>query len=143
MPSPTLRHLAVGALIGLAGCASGPTPLPTIATGPDAEVTVNGLHKMDNTVMQLAYAKADMDLTQYTAFMLDPATVAYKRDPQGRRRGTVSDANFELTAEQMEFLKEIFHEQVVEALTEDDGYELVTEPGENVLRLSASSSTSS
>ena len=139
MSSRTLKYLAVAALTGIAGCASSaPVGLPTIATGADAEVTVDGLHKMDNTVMQLAYAKADMDLTQYTAFMLDPATVAYKRDPQGRRRGTVSDANFELTPEQMESLKEVFHEQVVEALTEDDGYELVTVPAENVLRISAS-----
>lgn len=137
-PRP-LKHLAVGTLMGLAGCASGtPAALPTIATGAEAEVTIDGLHKLDNTIVQLAYAKPDMDLTPYTAFMLDPATVAYNTDPQGRRRGNTSDANFELTAEQMESLKEIFHEQLVEALTKDDGYDLVTAPAENVLRLSAS-----
>ena len=137
MPSRCTKSVTVVALLSLGGCASGPAVLPSIATGALAEVTVDGLHKMDNSVVQLAYVKPDMDLTGYTSFMLDPATVAYQKDPGGRRRGGGGDSNFELTTTQMESLKEIFHEQIVEALTEDDGYELVTQPAANVMRISA------
>ncbi len=38
----------------------------------------------------------------------------------------------------METLKRLFREAVVEALTKDDGYELTTEPGPDVLRITAS-----
>jgi hypothetical protein len=37
----------------------------------------------------------------------------------------------------METLKRLFREAVVEALTKDDGYELTTEPGPDVLRVTA------
>ena len=37
----------------------------------------------------------------------------------------------------MQTLKETFREEIERALTEDEGYELVSEPGPNVLRLDA------
>ncbi len=81
-----------------------------------------------------------MDLTPYTRFMLDPVEVAYQRDPGNRRRsgGAGANDNFALSPSQMETLKDLFQEAVVEALTKDDGYELMTEPGPDVLRITAS-----
>jgi len=139
MTSRLLNLLLGASVVAMGACASGPAPLPTPVTGPDAEVTVEGLYKMDNTVMQMGYAKPDLDLSGYTAFMLDPVRVAYQKDPLGRTRRTMGgESNFALSARQMENFKEIFHESVVEALTEDEGYELVGEPAPNVLRINAS-----
>jgi len=109
-------------------------------TGPEAEVTVDGLHRVDNSVMALAYTKPDLDLRRYTQFMLDPVTVAYKRDPGDRRSSATPgrEPNFALRPSQMEELKSVFHEAVVEALTEDDGYELVETPAPDVLLITAS-----
>ena len=133
-----LLNLLLGAsLVSMSACSSGPTPLPTPVAGEGAEVTVEGLYKMDNTVMQMGYAKPDLDLSGYTAFMLDPVRVAYQKDPAGRNRYS-NDQNFALSSRQMENLKEIFHESVTDALTEDGGYELVDEPAPNVLRINAS-----
>ena len=46
--------------------------------------------------------------------------------------------NFALTPRQMENFQSWFQEAVVDALTEDGGYELSTEPGPDVLRITAS-----
>ena len=49
--------------------------------------------------------------------------------------------NYALTDTQMETLKSLFREAVVEALTKDDGYELVDDPGPEVSRITAGSET--
>jgi len=129
--------LSIGILVVVTGCAA--TPPPTLQTGPNAEVSADGLVRVDNSVVPLAYLKPDMDLTPYTRFMLDPVEIAYQKDPGNRRRsdfaGTVR--NFALSQSQMEDLQEMFQEAVVEALTEEDGYELTTEPAPDVLRITA------
>ena len=134
------KIFSTGILVAVAGCASTPTPPPTLQTGPDAEVTVDGLVRVDHAVVPVAYRKPDMDLSQYTRFMLDSVEVAYQRDPGNRRRSPMGGGgdNFALSPSQMETLKGMFHEAVVEALTKDDGYELTTEPGPDVLRITAS-----
>ena len=137
MNSHICKVFSTRILVAMAGCAA--TPPPTLQTGPDAEVTVDGLVRVDNAVVPVAYRKPDMDLTPYTRFMLDPVEVAYQKDPGDRRRSEIAGAsgNFALSPSQMETLKGMFREAVVEALTEDDGYELTTEPGPDVLRITA------
>jgi len=123
----------------LGGCASAP-PAPTLQSGPDAEVTVDGLYRVDNSVMQLAYMKPGWDLRGYTAMMIDPVTVAYKTDPGGRRRepgGGVGSQNFALSDTQMENFKSFFQEAVENALTRDGGYRIANNPGPDVLRITA------
>ncbi len=131
--------LSIGILVAVTGCASSPALPPTLQTGPDAEVTVDGLVRVDHAVVPVAYRKPDADLTPYTRFMLDPVEVAYQKDPGNRRRSDFagSERNFALSPSQMEDLREMFQETVVEALTEDDGYELTTEPAPDVLRITA------
>ena len=137
MNSCLCRVFSTGILVAVAGCAS--TPPPTLQTGPNAEVSVDGLVRVDNAVVPVAYRKPDMDLTPYTRFMLDPVEVAYQKDPGNLRRSRGgSDDNFALSPSQMETLKSMFQEAVVEALTKDDGYELTTEPAPDVLRITAS-----
>jgi hypothetical protein len=131
--------LSAALLVGMAGCASTPTPEPTIQTGPDAEVTIDGLVRVDNAAVPVVYVKADMDLKPYTRFILDPVEVAYQKDPGNRRQSGVAGAegNFALSPTQMEQFRGAFQEAVVEALTRGNGYELVTEPGPDVLRITA------
>ena len=131
--------VALAAAGVLAGCATNTLP-PTIQTGPNAEVTVDGLHRVDNSLVQMAWMKPDMDLRGYTALMLDPVFVAYQKDPQDRRRAEqvgAGDPNFALSPTQMENLKSWFHEAVVEAFSRDGAYRITTTPGPDVLRISA------
>jgi hypothetical protein len=109
-------------------------------TGPDAEVTIDGLVRVDNAVVPVVYVKPDMDLTPYTRFMLDPVEVAYQKDPGSTRQSGPGggQGNFALTPRQMEEFRNSFQEAVIEALTRGNGYELTTEPGPDVLRITAS-----
>ncbi len=130
--------VALGAAVILGGCASVPQS-PTLQSGPDAEVTVDGLYRVDNSVMQLAYMKPGWDLQGYTAMMIDPVTVAYQTDP-GNRRSSVGGAgpqNFALSDAQMANFKSFFQEAVEDALTEDGGYRIANNPGPDVLRITA------
>ena len=140
MKSHLRAIVSSGFVAALAGCASAASAPPTLQTGPNAEITVDGLHRVDNSILQLAYASPDMDLRPYTEFMLDPVTVAYKKDPQGRTRSTsvgAGESNFALSPSQMDRLKGIFQEEVVKAMTADSGYHITDAPGPNVLRVTA------
>ncbi len=50
----------------------------TIQTGPDAEVSFDGLHKVDNSQADFAWAKPDFDISNYTKIMLVGAGVEYR-----------------------------------------------------------------
>jgi len=121
----------------IAGCETTPALEPTIQTGPSAEVTVDGLNRVDNSKMALAYVKPDVDLGSYTKIMLDPVSIAYKKEPRGtgRMRSAHNESNFALTPQQTENMKGLFQEAAVNALTSDNGYLIVSHPGPDVLRL--------
>ena len=124
--------------IAIAGCETTPAQEPTIQTGSSAEVTVDGLHRVDNSKMALAYVKPDVDISSYTKIMLDPVSIAYKKEPRGtgRMRTAHHESNFALTPKQTEKMKGLFQESAVNALTSDNGYQIVSHPGPDVLRVS-------
>ena len=64
--------------------------------------------------------------------MLDPVEVAYQTDPGDRRRsaGAGPAGNYALSPSQMQTLKDLFREAVVEALTKDDGYPVLRQAQE-------------
>ena len=130
----------VGVMVAATGCASAPAGPPTLQTGPDAEVTIDGLVRIDNAAVPVAYRKPDLDLTPYKRFMLDPVEIAFQKDPGGRTQSGLAGGpgNFALSPAQVEALRTLFRESVVEALTRDDGYELTDQPGPDVLRITAS-----
>jgi hypothetical protein len=130
-----VRGLTLVSLVALtSACASAPAAPPSIS--PTAERSLDGLYRVDNSILRYAEVRQDLDLSAYDAFMLGPVEVTYQKDP-GVRAGATGDANFALTERQMTTLKEVYLEEITRALTEDDGYELVTTPGPNVLRLDA------
>ena len=73
---------AVIALLALAvaGCSSAP---PTVQTGPDAEVSFDGLHLIDNSVFALAWADPDADWARYNKFIAGGAEFEFRAVRQG------------------------------------------------------------
>ena len=51
---------------------------PRIQTGPDAEISFDGLHRVDRTVMDEAWAKPTLDLTGYSKLLLATGEFAYR-----------------------------------------------------------------
>ena len=136
MKSPLKMVTTAGILVGLAGC--GAAPPPTVQTGPDAEVSADGLHRVDNSVMAMAWVKPDLNLQGYTKLMIEDVTVAYQKEPRATTQSPgSSEDNFALTPSQMDNLKSWFNEAVITALTKEDGWEIVDTPGLDVLRVSA------
>lgn len=135
MRSLLICTIAAGALLATAGHASA-QDLPPMELD-STQVTADGLYKVTNSIMALAYVKPHHDLQSYSKFMLDPVSVAYQRDPHGQRSalGAGGHPNFELAPYQMDNFKEWFQDEVKKALSEDDGYELVDAPAPDVLRI--------
>lgn len=122
------RTLVLSSLVAVGACSSAPAPL---RIAPGGAVSIDGLVRLDNTIMAIGEAKPGLDLTRYTAFILDQVTVAYQKDPGNVRRNSI-DSNFALTRPQMEELQSLFQREVEKALTENDGYDLVSVAGPNV-----------
>jgi hypothetical protein len=59
----------------IGGCT---TAAPTIQAGPDAELSFDGLHKVDNSQADLAWARPDFDISGYTKIMPVGAGIEYR-----------------------------------------------------------------
>lgn len=96
-------------------------------------ITVDGLHRLSDTELAIVYAQPGADLSQYNKVYLVDAHVAFKKN---WRRDQNTGGRLRVTASDMEKMKTelagMFSEVFTETLTEG-GYELVTEPGEDVL----------
>ena len=86
----TSRLAMLLSLAVFAGCA----PTPTFQEGPDAEVTHDGLTRMDGTIMDVVWARTDIDLTGYSKVMFDGVGVEFREvsGPYSGRAGTGTSA---------------------------------------------------
>jgi hypothetical protein len=143
MPSVSKRRRIRSAAIALlcacalAGCRSdGP---PVLETGPNAEVTHDGLVRVRSSRFQYAWLKPDADFARYSQVMMDPVTVAYKRPPrETESRRNPDRGNFALTSEQMAAMKRYFAEAFEKELATLENFTLVHAPGPGTLRVEAS-----
>lgn len=107
---------------------------PRIQTGPDAEISFDGLHRVDRTVMDEAWAKPTLDLTGYSKLLLATGGFAYREvDDVGRYDRNATE--FPISEENREMLKEIVGEIFREEFEDIENWEIVTQPGPDVLIL--------
>lgn len=106
---------------------------PEIETGSKAEVTADGLHRVKRTVLDAAWVKPDLDLTQYTKLMVANAGVSYRKlkDVSGPRAR--SETQFAVQEKNKARFEGILREEFTEELEKLERYEIVTEPGPDVL----------
>jgi hypothetical protein len=132
---PKVGLLFTGVIL-FAGCAASP---PVLDTGADAEPTFDGLYPVRNSVMDHAWARPDIDLTDYSKVMLVGAGIAFR--PGGETRHTRMPASatthFEVSAQQRDALREIMVEAFTAELSASDRFELVSSPGPDVLMVYA------
>lgn len=117
-----------------AGCAS----TPELQRGPDAEVTFDGLTRVDNTVMSMVWVRPGAELDAYNKVMLVGAGIEF-REASGPTSGSTSSmrrssqTEFPLSEADQERLRETVSEAFTSAMTGSDRFELVNEPGPGVL----------
>jgi len=111
------------------------TTAPTIQSGPNAELSYDGLHKVDNSQADMAWARPDIDLTGYTKLMPISGGIEYaEADNMGR---TTRDRNKggpyfidDRSREQFETLVgDVFKEELAKV----ERFTLVDEAGPDVL----------
>ncbi len=116
----------------LVACTTAP---PTIQTGPDAELSFDGLHKVDNSQADVAWARPDFDISGYTKIWPVGAGIEYRqvkdrgRSTMARSQGGPYFIDDKSRAKFEELVSEIFREE----LQKLERYELVDGPGPDVL----------
>ncbi len=109
---------------------------PAMAKDDPPEVSIEGLELVDKDRRGEIYADPDIDWSQYTQTMLDPATVAFRRHWQRDQNRSYA---FKIRAKDMERIKtemsELFDEVFTKELGESGGYTITDQAGDNVMRI--------
>lgn len=137
------RRLRISALAGVGALAltfyvsqGGAAPKqPRIETGPDAEVTHDGLVRVQKSVVDAAWVKPTLDLTPYKKLMVVSQGVSFRKlEPvsefQARR-----ESQFPVKEENKERLSRELRTAFEEELATLERYEIVNAPGPDVLLL--------
>jgi hypothetical protein len=128
---------AVAAVAIAAGCSS----TPTFQTGEDAEVTHDGLTRVDRTIMDAVWAREDVDLTGVTKIMFHSLGVEYRNvsGPYSGRAGTGTSRarsnrnEFQLDADTRALFEEEIGTAFLEEFQSSTVFEVVEEPGPDVV----------
>ncbi len=137
------RRLLLAAHVGVAtfaialfaGSGGAAPKQPRIETGPDAEVTHDGLVRVQKSVVDAAWVKPTLDLTPYKKLMVVSQGVSFRKlepvnDFQARR-----ESQFPVKEENKARLSRELKEAFEAELMKQERYELVTQPGPDVLLL--------
>ena len=99
------------------------------------EVTVDGLHRVADSKLAVVYAEPGADLAQYNRILLLDAHVAFKKNWERNQRSS-SALTRKVTSKDIEKIKNTLaaeFQTIFQTTLEEGGYEVVTEPGEDVL----------
>ena len=123
--------IAIAAAALVIGC----TSQPTVQTGPDAEVTFDGLVRIDNARFRGAWIDPEIDLTQYTKIMPGGAEFQFRSvqkvsSAQARRS---NENEFRMSDSTKERLVETVSDIFEEELARSEHFEITDEPGADTL----------
>jgi len=112
---------------------------PILATGDNADITVEGLHRVDPSIMEAAWVKPDLDLARFSRILLMPTAIHFRdvgdRSYDARTRITVAD--FPLDDERKEWLRKVWRRSVEARFAMEQPYELYNGVGSDVLVVQA------
>lgn len=121
--------------VGFAGCSSAP---PTIQTGEDAEVSFDGLHKIDNARFAGAWADPEIDFSRYSKVIPGGAEYQFRavdRTTTGSMRTRSSDTEFWISDANRERLEEETSAIFAEELANSERFEVTDTRGDDVIIL--------
>ena len=126
------RLLSTALVLSLLACASE----PTIQTGPDAEITFDGLVRIDNSAFSNAWIDPDVDLTQYTKIIPGGAEFefrAVKKSNSSAMTRVAKGSEFWISDENKEKLREIVTLAFREELLQSKHFEFANTRGADTL----------
>ena len=121
----------LAAVLLVTGCASE----PTIQKGPDAEVTYDGLHRIDNSAFEYAYIDPEADWARYDKILPGNAEFRFravkKSSSTTHARGRTSE--FYLDDKNRARLEEEVSKVFAEELGDSERFSVTDRPGHEVL----------
>lgn len=122
----------IAAILLLGACASKP---PTIQTGPEAEVTFDGLTRIDNSAFKDAWADADADWARYDQIISGGAFFEFRavKKTSGTTRPTSSQTEFWIDDKDKQKLEEEVSAVFAEELAKSTRFTEADKPALNVL----------
>jgi hypothetical protein len=115
--------------VGIAAC----TTLPTIQEGPDAEVTFDGLVRIDNSVFQRAWIDPDIDLSVYDKVLPSGAKFEFRAVRGIASSRTSSNNGFPISEANQQKLIDTVSEIFREEISKSAYFTVVGEAGPDVL----------
>ena len=117
--------------IAFAGCSSA----PTIQTGADAEVSFDGLHKVDNARFQSSWADPEIDFSRYSKIIPGGADFEFRavRRTGGTTRASSSASEFWISDADRERLVEETSAIFAEELANSTRFEITDTKGDDVI----------
>jgi len=122
------------AIMLIAACSSAP---PTIQEGPNAEVSFDGLHAIDNSIFAMAWADPDIDFSRYNKFIPGGAVLEFRavKKTSGTTRARSSQTEFYIDEAGREKLEALATEVFDEELAKSTRFTVTDAPGQDVLIL--------
>jgi hypothetical protein len=116
----------------LAGCS---TATPTIQEGPNAEVSFDGLHVIDNSVFAMAWADPEIDFSRYNKIIPGGAVLEFRavKKSSGTTRSRSSQSEFYIDDDARQRLEEVAAEIFQEELAKSTRFTVADAPGQDVL----------
>jgi Protein of unknown function (DUF3313) len=130
LPPLAWRTVLAGALLAATAVA---VATPRIQTGPNAEVTADGLHRIDGGTIADAWARPGVDLSRYSKILLLPAEMTFREVEDPGLRHDARD--FPIDDQQRAKLADTIHEIFVAELGKSRRFTLTNEPGPDVLEI--------
>lgn len=124
------------AILVLAAIAAGCTSAPSIQQGPDAEMTFDGLVRIDNSRFKYAWVDPDVDLTQYTKIMPVRAEFEFRAVKQKGRPNAIersSTTEFWISDENRQKLIDTVSESFRTELAKSTHFTITDTPGPDTL----------
>jgi hypothetical protein len=120
-------------IISLAAC----TTTPSVQVGAEAEISFDGLHRVDNSKMKYAWVKPDLDLSGYNKLRLVAAGVEYRSVKPATRssRANSTRDDFPMDAGQRARLEAAVREVFLEELGKSQHFTIVDDEGPDVLEV--------
>ena len=132
----SMKVAAVAAACLCVGIGVAAPKQPRIQTGANAEVTADGLVRVQKSVADAAWVKPDFDLTPYTKLMIVSAGASFRKvKPVSSFQARQGASDFPVSEEGQQMFKDIMKEEFTRELSKLKRYQIVDKPGPDVLTL--------
>ena len=125
------KVLVIAAAAFVVGC----TQQPTIQSGPDAEVTFDGLVRIDNSRFSNAWVDPDIDLTAYNKIIPGGAEFEFRNVQRttGTTRARSNEREFWISDSNRQRLIDTVSEVFADELSRSENFTVTDEPGAETL----------